>query len=207
MYSHLLSNDILIFIPSWCSAHCFQSHVCVCVQIHQPLGGAQGQAADIEIQAKEILFVRWGNNTRAHEYKCLWMITVTKRIRNRLSLFFTRRFLLERNVFLDPLNSLISLFDPSFAFTPFCLLRSLLSGHAWTLSSLNTPANLWRKSKWTATAISTWPPKKRWSTASLTTWLKPRPATCRSRKCPISKMWNRSFRGLKIFCPFSRGSN
>jgi ATP-dependent Clp protease protease subunit len=26
--------------------------------IHQPLGGARGQAADIEIQAKEILFVR-----------------------------------------------------------------------------------------------------------------------------------------------------
>ena len=28
------------------------------VMIHQPLGGAQGQAADIEIQAKEILYVR-----------------------------------------------------------------------------------------------------------------------------------------------------
>merc|ERR1711902_120788 len=28
------------------------------VMIHQPLGGAQGQAADIEIQAKEILFVK-----------------------------------------------------------------------------------------------------------------------------------------------------
>ena len=26
--------------------------------LHQPLGGARGQAADIEIQAKEILFVR-----------------------------------------------------------------------------------------------------------------------------------------------------
>eukprot|EP00953_Heterococcus_sp_UTEX-ZZ885_P009187 5442-Heterococcus_DN1.PRE.3 len=26
--------------------------------IHQPLGGAQGQAADIEIQAKEILFIK-----------------------------------------------------------------------------------------------------------------------------------------------------
>jgi ATP-dependent Clp protease protease subunit len=26
--------------------------------IHQPLGGAQGQAADIEIQAKEILYLR-----------------------------------------------------------------------------------------------------------------------------------------------------
>jgi ATP-dependent Clp endopeptidase proteolytic subunit ClpP len=28
------------------------------IMIHQPLGGAQGQAADIEIQAKEILFVK-----------------------------------------------------------------------------------------------------------------------------------------------------
>merc|ERR1719270_3302702 len=28
------------------------------IMIHQPLGGAQGQAADVEIQAKEILFVR-----------------------------------------------------------------------------------------------------------------------------------------------------
>jgi ATP-dependent Clp protease protease subunit len=26
--------------------------------IHQPLGGAQGQAVDIEIQAKEILFLK-----------------------------------------------------------------------------------------------------------------------------------------------------
>merc|ERR1719451_110008 len=28
------------------------------IMIHQPLGGARGQAADIEIQAKEILFIR-----------------------------------------------------------------------------------------------------------------------------------------------------
>ena len=28
------------------------------VMIHQPLGGAQGQAIDIEIQAKEILFLK-----------------------------------------------------------------------------------------------------------------------------------------------------
>lgn len=28
------------------------------IMIHQPLGGAQGQAADIEIQAREILFVK-----------------------------------------------------------------------------------------------------------------------------------------------------
>ena len=33
------------------------------VMIHQPLGGAQGQAADIEIQAKEILKVRKTLNT------------------------------------------------------------------------------------------------------------------------------------------------
>ena len=29
-----------------------------CVMIHQPLGGAQGQASDIEIQAREILKIR-----------------------------------------------------------------------------------------------------------------------------------------------------
>ena len=28
------------------------------VMIHQPLGGAQGQASDIEIHTKEILFLR-----------------------------------------------------------------------------------------------------------------------------------------------------
>ena len=28
------------------------------IMIHQPLGGAQGQASDIEIQAKEILYVK-----------------------------------------------------------------------------------------------------------------------------------------------------
>merc|ERR1719189_437840 len=38
------------------------------VMIHQPLGGAQGQAADIEIQAKEILFVRSCLNTFIAEY-------------------------------------------------------------------------------------------------------------------------------------------
>jgi len=36
--------------------------------IHQPLGGAQGQAADIEIQAKEILFVRSLLNSYISEY-------------------------------------------------------------------------------------------------------------------------------------------
>jgi ATP-dependent Clp protease protease subunit len=33
------------------------------VMIHQPLGGAQGQAADIEIQAREILYLRERLNT------------------------------------------------------------------------------------------------------------------------------------------------
>ena len=28
------------------------------IMIHQPLGGAQGQAVDIEIQAKEILYIK-----------------------------------------------------------------------------------------------------------------------------------------------------
>merc|ERR1719297_519045 len=38
------------------------------IMIHQPLGGAQGQAADIEIQAKEILFTRKVLNTYIAEY-------------------------------------------------------------------------------------------------------------------------------------------
>jgi len=38
------------------------------IMIHQPLGGAQGQAADIEIQAKEILFIREVLNTYIAEY-------------------------------------------------------------------------------------------------------------------------------------------
>merc|ERR1719182_164919 len=38
------------------------------IMIHQPLGGAQGQAADIEIQAKEILFVKQQLNTFIAEY-------------------------------------------------------------------------------------------------------------------------------------------
>ncbi|MEO1592271.1 MAG: ATP-dependent Clp endopeptidase proteolytic subunit ClpP [Cyanobacteria bacterium J06632_22] len=33
------------------------------IMIHQPLGGAQGQAADIEIQAKEILYIKDRLNT------------------------------------------------------------------------------------------------------------------------------------------------
>ena len=36
--------------------------------IHQPLGGAQGSAADIEIQAKEILFVKASLNKYMAEY-------------------------------------------------------------------------------------------------------------------------------------------
>lgn len=38
------------------------------IMIHQPLGGAQGQAADIELQAKEILFIREVLNTFIAEY-------------------------------------------------------------------------------------------------------------------------------------------
>jgi len=38
------------------------------IMIHQPLGGAQGQAADIEIQAKEILFIREILNTYIADY-------------------------------------------------------------------------------------------------------------------------------------------
>jgi ATP-dependent Clp protease protease subunit len=38
------------------------------IMIHQPLGGAQGQAADIEIQAKEILFVKACLNKYMAEY-------------------------------------------------------------------------------------------------------------------------------------------
>ncbi len=38
------------------------------IMIHQPLGGAQGQAADIEIQAKEILFVKASLNKFMAEY-------------------------------------------------------------------------------------------------------------------------------------------
>ena len=38
------------------------------IMIHQPLGGAQGQAADIEIQAKEILFTKAVINTYRAEY-------------------------------------------------------------------------------------------------------------------------------------------
>ena len=38
------------------------------IMIHQPRGGAQGQAADVEIQAKEILFVRQQLNTFIAEY-------------------------------------------------------------------------------------------------------------------------------------------
>lgn len=38
------------------------------IMIHQPLGGAQGQAADIEIQAKEILFIRALLNSYIADY-------------------------------------------------------------------------------------------------------------------------------------------
>ncbi len=38
------------------------------VMIHQPLGGAQGQAADIEIQAREILYLRGRMNEILHQH-------------------------------------------------------------------------------------------------------------------------------------------
>merc|ERR1711953_1373730 len=38
------------------------------IMIHQPLGGAQGQAADIEIQAKEILFIKESLNQFMADY-------------------------------------------------------------------------------------------------------------------------------------------
>lgn len=38
------------------------------VMIHQPMGGAQGQAADIEIQAKEILYLRDKLNDILHAH-------------------------------------------------------------------------------------------------------------------------------------------
>merc|ERR1712228_347410 len=38
------------------------------IMIHQPLGGAQGQAADIEIQAKEILFTKASLNQFIADY-------------------------------------------------------------------------------------------------------------------------------------------
>jgi ATP-dependent Clp protease protease subunit len=38
------------------------------IMIHQPLGGAQGQAADIEIQAKEILFTKASLNKFMADY-------------------------------------------------------------------------------------------------------------------------------------------
>ncbi|MFO8145005.1 MAG: ATP-dependent Clp endopeptidase proteolytic subunit ClpP [Candidatus Syntrophosphaera sp.] len=38
------------------------------IMIHQPLGGAQGQASDIEIQAKEILYLRERMNHILHKH-------------------------------------------------------------------------------------------------------------------------------------------
>ncbi|MCK9330654.1 MAG: ATP-dependent Clp endopeptidase proteolytic subunit ClpP [Candidatus Cloacimonetes bacterium] len=38
------------------------------IMIHQPLGGAQGQATDIEIQAKEILFLKEKMNNLLHKH-------------------------------------------------------------------------------------------------------------------------------------------
>ena len=41
------------------------------IMIHQPLGGAQGQASDIEIQAREILYLRERLNAILAERTCL----------------------------------------------------------------------------------------------------------------------------------------
>jgi len=38
------------------------------IMIHQPMGGAQGQASDIEIQAKEILYLRRRMNEILHQH-------------------------------------------------------------------------------------------------------------------------------------------
>jgi ATP-dependent Clp protease protease subunit len=38
------------------------------IMIHQPMGGAQGQAADIEIQTKEILYLRDKLNDILHTH-------------------------------------------------------------------------------------------------------------------------------------------
>lgn len=38
------------------------------IMIHQPMGGAQGQASDIEIQAKEILYLRKTMNELLHKH-------------------------------------------------------------------------------------------------------------------------------------------
>ena len=38
------------------------------IMIHQPLGGFEGQASDIEIQAKEILYLREGMNQILHSH-------------------------------------------------------------------------------------------------------------------------------------------
>jgi ATP-dependent Clp protease protease subunit len=38
------------------------------VMIHQPMGGAQGQATDIQIQAKEILYLRERMNEILHKH-------------------------------------------------------------------------------------------------------------------------------------------
>ena len=57
--------------------------------IHQPSGGAQGQATDIEIQAKEILFLRERlNQVVSRPY---WSITRRHRARHRAGSFHERR--------------------------------------------------------------------------------------------------------------------
>ena len=46
--------------------------------IHQPSGGAQGQASDIEIQAKEILFLRERLNRMLSEHTCQTMEVIER---------------------------------------------------------------------------------------------------------------------------------
>ena len=48
------------------------------IMVHQPSGGAQGQATDIEIQAKEILFVKSLLNRCTHTCVCIVLHTQNK---------------------------------------------------------------------------------------------------------------------------------
>jgi len=48
------------------------------VMIHQPLGGAAGQASDIEIQAKEILYLKDKMNKMLHEHTGQSLKTIQK---------------------------------------------------------------------------------------------------------------------------------
>ena len=43
------------------------------IMIHQPLGGAEGQASDIEIQAKEILYIKENLNRILSSHTACWI--------------------------------------------------------------------------------------------------------------------------------------